>query len=59
MKKYILTNKDRTLFFEKDGVLSSNIDDAKRFDSENDAENKSIEIQIVGIPTKWIETVEH
>tara|TARA_R100000781_G_C4081320_1_gene127842 strand:+ start:223 stop:399 length:177 start_codon:yes stop_codon:yes gene_type:complete len=56
--KYILSDKNYEMFFEKDGVLSSEEKDAKRFNSEEEVEKKSIEMQLIGSPTSWIHIVE-
>ena len=54
MVKLIIADKNETLYFEKDGVLSDNRKDAKVFTSEKEAEKKSIELQLMDCPVKWV-----
>lgn len=55
MVKLIITDKEREMFFERDGLFSSDRQDAKIFKSEKEAEQKSIELQLMGSPVYWIE----
>lgn len=57
MENYILTNKNMTCFFQKDGVLTSQESDAKKFNF-SDAEQKSVDLQMKGIPVHWIHSLD-
>lgn len=53
MSYYILADKGENLYFQEDGVLTSDLGEAKRM-SHVEAEKKSLEFQLTGIPTTWI-----
>lgn len=56
--KYILTDKSGYLYFVKDGQLSPEPCYAYRFSSNEAAEKKSMELQLKGVPTYFIQQTD-
>lgn len=54
MAKMILTDKDCSLFYEDDGVLTSKKENAKVFTSLDEVEKISIRHQLNDNPIHWI-----
>ena len=50
MSKLIITNSTFDLFHESDGCVTLNKGEAMIFESQKEAESKSIELQLLGSP---------